>query len=1031
MGQYMNEKGRIILKSIYQNQWVKIEYENQNGEITRYMIGINDIDYYEKKLIIDCFNIVYSSEVDQRVIYYEKIRSVELCENTYHKTPERLLEKIEKNIENYAFLQDDFSKINLLEYYLDCYKLDVVPYISTYTLVSGLDNQVITDYNGFDLSDEQFKELATKVFNQSKEKSKNKENGYLIDIQLGMNMISILEPSKGLYVLAYRPLKLDVKNKSLVPIGDIIVNKEFSYDKHTGDIKNRESIAKFLPEEDFNLLENVDENKEKILESLRTYNNTRYASYAKEIKIDAEPYIVSLAKNIVIDLNAEFDGIRKMIEYPEIMTIPIQTFFGEANIRKFTKTKLPVFVVDEKFDIDQISAINAGMKSFVSYIQGPPGTGKTQTILNAIVTAMFNGKTVLVTSNNNIPMDGVYQDILDLEYNNYQLLFPAIRLGNNNNINEALDRILEMYQKSKLLKPNTVAIQAIKKERKEALNDLVNLLSNYEKIQDLNNIKHNLETNLSSIADEMLRVVTQVQLETIKKELDNLDEVDLNNFKALMKMDFRNFKMAIHYETADRLQKLKKEKYREILDIAEMPHSSSKEKVERIKTFKKYLSEDQNLQNFQDIFPVIISTNLSCTYLGTPQEQFDIVMMDEAGQCSIANALIPIVRAKQLMLVGDPQQLNPVIVLDNHINQALMDKYQIPQEYDYIENSIYTAFTKIDVVNNETLLSHHYRCNDKIIEFSNRKYYNNKLKLRGTSKEEHPLEFYDTSKDDINDNTYQKNISRVEADFIVNYVKKHPSETIGIITPFVKQKECIEAFLKDSHVYNDNISVGTVHAYQGNQKQTIIFSTAVTHRTHEKTYNWLKNNKELINVAVSRAVDKLIMLGNKDAIQKFAKEKDDLVELADYISSDGKSDVTNSSIGSQALGTRQISTESEMDFQRTIKHALSVIDTNCYMKEEVPVSSIFIKNEVRSSLFYMQKFDVVIFQKCVGGDRIILILELNGPEHLTRQQVTDRDNEKKRLCEKHKIEFRSIPRDCARDYFMIKDAIKQIIKVKK
>mgnify|MGYP002750546622 CR=1 FL=1 len=1026
----MNEKGRIVLKSIYQNHWLKVEYENQNNEITKYMIGVNDINYYNKKLSIDCFNIMYSSEVDQRVIYYDKIRSIEICEDTYHKTPKKLIEKLEDNTENYAFLQDDFSKINLLEYYLDCYKLDVVPYISTYTLVPGLDNQVITDNKGFPLSNEQFKELAIKVFNQSKEKKKNKENGYFIDIQLGMNVISILEPSKGLYVLAYRPLKLDVKNKSLVPIGNIIVNKEFSYDKNTGNIRNKESIAKFLPEEDFNLLENVDENKEKILESLRTYNNTKNVSYAKEVKIDAEPYIISLAKNMVIDLNVEFVGIKKMIEYPETMTIPIQTFFGDSNVKK-TRTKLPVFVVDEKYDIDQISAINAGMKSFVSYIQGPPGTGKTQTILNAIVTAMFNDKMVLVTSNNNIPMDGVYQDILNLEYNHSQLLFPAIRLGNNDNINEALDRIEEMYQKARMLKPKTLVIQSIKKERKEALDGLVKLLANYEKIQDLNNIKHNLEINLNSITDEMLRVVTHAQLETIKKELDSLDEVDLNNFRALMKIDFRTFKMAIHYETAYRLQKLKKEKYQEILNIVKLPHTSSKERMERIKTFKKYLSEDQNLQNFQEIFPVIISTNLSCTYLGTPQKQFDIVMMDEAGQCSIANALIPIARGKQLMLVGDPQQLKPVIILDGNINQALMDKYQIPKEYNYIENSIYTTYTKVDVINNETLLSHHYRCNDKIIEFSNRKYYNNKLKFRGTSKEKHPLEFYDTSKDDINDNTYQKNISRVEAEFIVDYVKEHPNENIGIITPFVKQKECIETFLRDSHINNDNISVGTVHAYQGNQKQTIIFSTAITHRTHDKTYNWLKNNKELINVAVSRAVDKLIMLGNQDAMDKLAQEKDDLIELAKYIQSDGKSNVTNSSIGSQALGTRQISSESELDFQRTIKHALSVIDTNCYIKEEVPVSSIFIKDEVKSSLFYMQKFDVVIFQKRIGGDRIVLILELNGPEHLTRQQVIDRDNEKKRLCEKHKIEFKSIPRDCARDYFMIKDAIKQIIGVKK
>lgn len=42
--------------------------------------------------------------------------------------------------------------------------------------------------------------------------------------------------------------------------------------------------------------------------------------------------------------------------------------------------------------------------------------------------------------------------------------------------------------------------------------------------------------------------------------------------------------------------------------------------------------------------------------------------MDEAGQCNCATALLPIARARQLLLVGDTNQLKPVVVLEDIIN---------------------------------------------------------------------------------------------------------------------------------------------------------------------------------------------------------------------------------------------------------------------------------------------------------------------------------------------------------------------------
>lgn len=116
-----------------------------------------------------------------------------------------------------------------------------------------------------------------------------------------------------------------------------------------------------------------------------------------------------------------------------------------------------------------------------------------------------------------------------------------------------------------------------------------------------------------------------------------------------------------------------------------------------------------------------------------------MVIMDEASQGNIAMSLVPIIRGRSLMLVGDPQQLSPVILLNPIDNEKLKRIYGVTDEYDYIKNSIYKTYLACDAVSEEILLSHHYRCNKKIISFNNKKYYNNKLIINSPDKEANPL----------------------------------------------------------------------------------------------------------------------------------------------------------------------------------------------------------------------------------------------------------------------------------------------------
>lgn len=72
------------------------------------------------------------------------------------------------------------------------------------------------------------------------------------------------------------------------------------------------------------------------------------------------------------------------------------------------------------------------------------------------------------------------------------------------------------------------------------------------------------------------------------------------------------------------------------------------------------------------------------------------------------------------MLVGDPQQLNPVILLGELTNKKLRRRYHVSDEYDYRENSIYKTYLACDAVSDEVLLRNHYRCNKEIIGFNNK-----------------------------------------------------------------------------------------------------------------------------------------------------------------------------------------------------------------------------------------------------------------------------------------------------------------------
>ncbi len=374
------------------------------------------------------------------------------------------------------------------------------------------------------------------------------------------------------------------------------------------------------------------------------------------------------------------------------------------------------------------------------------------------------------------------------------------------------------------------------------------------------------------------------------------------------------------------------------------------------------------------------------------------------------------------MLVGDPQQLSPVILLDEITNQKLRKRYHVADEYDYRKNSIYKTFLACDAVSDEVLLHNHYRCNRKIIEFNNKKYYHSRLNICSGSGEQRPLVYMDVKSSQNN----LKNTADQEVNEIVRYARANRDKSVGVITPFANQKKLIEETLQREGL--QNVACGTVHAFQGDEKDVILFSTAITNQTHSGTYEWLKNNKELINVATSRAREKLIVLSDSENLARLHQTdgEDDLFELVEYVKKNGESHVTEKHVNSRALGVKPFSTATEEAFMTNLNHALQNIwlSQNRYtIKKEVAISQVFESNINYSDLFYSGRFDFVVYER-QGKDEIpVLAIELDGKEHFEDDIVKARDLKKNEICRAHRLQIIRVENSYARRYNHIKEIL--------
>ena len=989
---------REIFKALHEGKWLSIEYKNKNEQVTKYWIRIKSVNLSRRQLTVDGLHLG-ELRVGELLIFVDSILKASVVEGSYCEVDRRLTEDIRLNPAKYAGLFDHIPNLKILSYLADCYRLNATPYRCEYRLVQCFDGDRFE--NGVcPLTDAQFAEIVRSFQFQA-----NSEDGRIRLKQLALNVISV-PARQGLYVLAYRKLFLDVESRVMRAEEKITFCREFTIN---GD---RVSIRQFLDAGDMILLENPERHLEAIKDCI-TLNNPKLPG------VDDMPYVLAIGMDSLLDLEHEYGAIQDMYDSDSVTT-PIRAFFGEYLKRPIRKKQYPPALMNRQVNLDQLLAISNAMKYPLSYVQGPPGTGKTNTIMNTVMTAYFNGRTVLFASNNNHPIDEVYRKMRSLSYHGRAIPFPMLRLGNRDMVDRALDDMRYIYEDVRDVPVYDKTLDKRRDEKVRRTEQLTKLLADYDEILELRERREITQRLLDETGQLNFQVELRGgQLAQIERRLAQIGPIRDEDALGLIENDEDAFLQYLCFTSIRHIKLLGQPKYEKLRKIV----YTDRDDPERVDAFNRYLSDADNVKQLLRVFPVIATTCVSAHRIGDPGVYFDMTIMDEASQCDTAVSLVPILRGESLMLVGDPQQLQPVILMDASDNRTLRKRYGVSSEYDYIENSIYKTFLACDPVSDEVLLHCHYRCHKKIIGFNNRKYYNGKLKIESRVESAAPLTFVDVTDAE----SAVRNTAPGEAAQILRYILQNPDREIGIITPFANQRTLLRNELLK--LGRPDVACGTVHAFQGDEKDVILFSLGLSDATTLRTYDWLKNNRELINVATSRAKKELIVFGSRRNLERLhgRSEQDDIYELVSYIRSNGESRVTERAALSRALGIKPYSTETETAFMESLTHALENIQpsgSRYTVRREVPVAQVFATNPSYTDLFYTGRFDFVVYERGPARSELpVLAIELDGKEHYEDEIVRQRDRKKQLICQEHNFELIRVENTYARRYNYIKEIL--------
>lgn len=559
----------------------------------------------------------------------------------------------------------------------------------------------------------------------------------------------------------------------------------------------------------------------------------------------------------------------------------------------------------------QEAVIRAAMVRTLTVATGPPGTGKSQLIVNAVATARAAGQTVLVASTNNKAVDEVWERC--------EALAPGllVRTGNQAAVEEELRSLEQLTRRAAPHQSSQMHQGELRnhvREQETLRRQLAEVARRERELADLGHRRFSYaeqrradpQALATALGDDValgrwlrrarmaarlgilggwLRRGCLRDLAPLSGQVGGRGKfADLVSFaEAEAAWRRKSTEANVVADDSQLLTTLRatdgraRETAAELLRavVAEQATTARAAIHDRIEAVKS--RSPRQWSSLERILPQVSGwavTARSPRRFRDRAALFDLVIVDEASQCSTPDVLPLLFRARRALVIGDPMQLQHITTLqprqeaEAHRGSGLRASWLDEHRFEHRRYSSFHAAAH--AAGRTLLLDEHFRCHPDIVGISNRHCYGDRLTVLTEPRSLRRIEGVDAVQwlDVVGTARRGSNgswLNEEEADrvhlSVERLLKRLPEgSTVGVVTPFRAQKDLIAKRWE----HEPRVRVGTVHTFQGGQQDVILLSLVAGERMRSSAVSWLCREVNLWNVAITRARSHLIVFGDRD-----------------------------------------------------------------------------------------------------------------------------------------------------------------------
>lgn len=522
--------------------------------------------------------------------------------------------------------------------------------------------------------------------------------------------------------------------------------------------------------------------------------------------------------------------------------------------------------------------------------------------------------------------------------NSFREIFPLSDFQNPSENIKNFKRVVEICDYYNALKEQTKTISHLKNDHIEILSKLILTGSNFTENKE----------RILSLEKDFLSLLQEFDSypHSIKKLKISNDDFSKMLESKLVKMTSLDFDKATRYAILKgsivskfglipTLSYMGQKKELETLVTMQVTHvldtrlidfyNNNKADAETLREViknKMKFPKEQFLK-LKDAFPCILAGIRDyAEYIPLHAGLFDLVIIDEASQVSIAQAFPALIRAKKVLILGDRKQFSNIKAAQarSETNREYLNSLaQVFRDQVSEEDSKIVKLGKFDIktsileffefiTNYNTQLLKHFRGYKEIISYSNKYFYQDSLqvmKIRG-KKIDDVVKFSFVDHDGKDESVGNSN--KAEIDFIVGQLKimheNNKTESVGIITPHTNQQKLLmEAISKlperDFYFENLKLKIMTFDTCQGEERDIIFYSMVANENSDRlwgvfiKDFNSIDSEEDgkikvqRLNVGFSRAKETVHFVLSKP-LDKFTGSIGDALRHYNFILKEAK-----------------------------------------------------------------------------------------------------------------------------------------------